>query len=77
MVNVAEWMRQNRLSSNTNKSEFMVISHSRHHRSLNELREIEANQKTIGRVTKTKYLGLDIDENPSWKDQYNKVKDKI
>ena len=40
MANVAGWMRQNRLSLNANKSEFMVISHSRHHKSLNELKEI-------------------------------------
>ena len=40
----------------------MVISHSRHHNSLNELMEIKVNQEIIGRVTKTKYLGLNIDE---------------
>ena len=28
MANVAEWMRQNRLSLSANKSEFMVISHN-------------------------------------------------
>ena len=70
-------MRQNRLNLNANKSEFMVISHSKHHNSLNELKEIEVNQKIIGRVTKTNYLVLKIDENLSWKDQYKKVKPKV
>ena len=62
VANVAEWIRQNRLSLNANKSEFMVISHPRHHNSLNELKEIRVNQEIIGRVTKTIYLSLNIDE---------------
>ena len=77
MANVAEWMRLNKLSLNADKSEFMVIGHSRQQNNLKELTEIEVNLKKIGRVTKTKYLGLNIDENLSWKDQYKKVKAKV
>ena len=77
MANVAEWMRQNRRSLNAKKSEFMVIRHSRKHNNLEELNEIEVSQEKIGRVTKTKYLGLNIDENLSWNDQYKKVKAKV
>ena len=77
MANFAEWMRQNRLSLNANKSEFTVISLSRHYNSLNELKEIKVNQKIIGRVTRTKYLSLKIDEYLSWKDQYIKVNAKV
>ena len=77
MANVAEWMRQNRLSLNANKSEFMVIRHSRQHNNLEELNEIEVSQEKIGKITKTKYLGLNIDENLSWNDQYKKVKAKV
>ena len=77
MANVAEWMRQNRLSLNANKSKFMVIRHSRQHNNLDELNEIEVNQEKIGRVTKTKYHGLNIEENLSWNDQYKEVKAKV
>ena len=77
MANLAEWMRQNRLRLNANKSQFMVIRHSRQHNNLDELNEIEVNQEKIGRITKTKYLGLNIDENLSWNDQYKKVKAKV
>ena len=56
MANVAEWMRQNRLSLNANKSEVMVIIHSRHYNCLNEHKEFKVNQEKIGRVTITKYL---------------------
>ena len=73
MVNVAEWMRLNKLSLNADKSEFMVIDYSRQQNNLKELKEIEVNLKKIGRVAKTKYLGLNIDENLSRKDQYKKL----
>ena len=45
MANFAEWMRQNRLSLNAKKSEFMVIRHSRQHNNLDELNEIESTRK--------------------------------
>ena len=54
MANVVEWMSQNKLSLFANESEFKVIRHSRHHNSLNELKEIKVNQEKIGRATKTK-----------------------
>ena len=62
MANGTERMRQNRFILNAIESEFMTISHSRHHNSLNELKEIRVNQEILGRVAKTKYLGLNIDE---------------
>ena len=37
-------------------------------------KEIEVSQEIIGRVTKIKYLGPNIDENLSWNDQYKKLK---
>ena len=55
----------------------MVISHSRHYNSLNELKQIKVNQEIISRFAKTKYLVLDIDEYLSWNNQYDKVKDKV
>ena len=70
-------MQLNKVSLIVDKREFMVIGHSRQQNNLKELREIEVNLKKIGRVTKTKYLGLNIDENLSWKDQYRKVKAKV
>ena len=38
---------------------------------------MEVSQEKIGRVSKTKYLGLNIDENLSWNDQYKQVKAKV
>ena len=77
MANALEWMRQNRLSLNANKNGFMVIRQSRQHNNLEELNEIEVSQEKVGRITKTKYLGLNIDENLSWNDQNKKGKAKV
>ena len=60
MANAAEWMQLDKLNLNTDKSEFMVIGHSRQQNNLKELRETEVNLKKISRVTKTKYLGLNM-----------------
>ena len=68
---------QIRLSLNANKSEFMVIKHSRQQNNLDECNEIEVNQEKIGRVTNIKYLRLNIDENLSWNDQYKQLKLKL
>ncbi len=54
----------------------MVIGHSRQQNNLKDLEKIEVNLEKIGRVTETKYLGLNIDNNLTWKDQY-KVKTKV
>ena len=41
------------------------------------LRKFKVNQEIIGRVTKTKYLGLNLDEYLSWKDQHKKLKIRL
>ena len=66
MANLAEWMRLNELRLNADKSEFLVTGHSRQQNNLKELREIEVNLRKICRATKTRYLGLNIDDNLSW-----------
>ena len=77
MGNIAERMRLNKLSLNGDKSEFVVIGQSRQQNILNELREIEVNHKEINKVTITMYLGFNIGDNLSWKDQYKTVKTKV
>ena len=55
----------------------MAIRHSRHDNSLNELKEIKLNQEIIGEVSKTKNLGLNIEEYLSWKDQHKMLKIRL
>ena len=53
----------------------MVIGHARQQGVLNELREINGNHKKTNRFTKTKYLGLNVDQCKKYK--YQAVKTKV
>ena len=77
MLNLSEWMRINKLSSNPQKTEFMIIGHplKAKHSSLPE--SLVLNNHNIKRVTQAKSLGLIVDENLSWEAQINRTMDKI
>ena len=75
--NIAEWMRQNKLSLNTNKTEYMVIGNKRRVNHIQEEINVEINGENIQRVHEVKYLGVTIDENLSWNKQYKKLKCKL
>ena len=73
--NVAEWLRLNKLSLNTDKTEYMVVGHKR--QTISEPIEIKINEEPIKRVQTVKYLGTMVDENLTWNEQYKKLKGKI
>ena len=64
MLNLSEWMRINKLSPNTQKTEFMIIGHP-----------LKAKHPSL--PDQTKSLGLIVDENLSWEAQFNRTMDKI
>ena len=75
--NIAEWLRQNKLSLNIDKTEYMVVGHKRQTNSIAEPSDIKINEEPIKRVQKVKYLGTMVDENLTWNEQYKKLKNKI
>ena len=75
--NIAEWLRQNKLSLNTDNTEYMVVGHKRQTNSTSEPIEIKQTEEPIKRVQKVKYLGTMEDENLTWNDQDKKLKGKI
>jgi hypothetical protein len=77
LLNLSEWMRINKLSPNPAKTEYMVIGHSRKVNALNISSTLTLNGSDIKRVTKTKSLGVTVDENLKWDEQYKIVKGKI
>ena len=77
MIILSEWMRINKLSPNPQKTEFMVIGHPRKTKHPDLPESLMLNNHRIKRVTKTKSLGLIVDEHLSWDDQFNLTKDKI
>ena len=64
--NIAEWLRQNKLSLNTEKTEFI----------LGPL-EVNVNWEPIKRAQKVKYLGITVVENLTWNEQYKNLKGTI
>ena len=75
--NIAKWLRLNKLSLNTDKTEYMVVGHKRQTNSISEPIEIKINEEPIKRVQTVKYLGTMVDENLTWNEQYKKHKGKI
>ena len=77
LINLSEWMRIKRLSPNPAKTEYMIIGHSRQLNTLNISNTLMLNDAVIKRVTKTKSLGIIVDENLKWDENFNTVKGKI
>ena len=75
--NISEWIRINKLSANPEKTEYMIIGHPRRTNKVEILQPLHLNDSEIKRVTKTKSLGVMVDEGLNWEDQFNKVKGKI
>ena len=73
--NTTEWMKVNKLSPNPKKTEFIIIGHPPSTRKLPET--LEPNSSEIKRVEKTKYLGIIIDGNLNWDEQFKQIRSKI
>ena len=67
------WFNVNKLSLNVSKTNYMVFGSRRINQDLD--RQIHNDQ--ITRVSKTKFLGVLIDEKLTWKDQINNVKTNL
>ena len=70
-------MRQNKLSLNGEKREFMLIGHPKQLNRAKEFPDLEVEDKKLSRVQETKYLGVIIDESMNWEEQLKTVKRKI
>ena len=70
-------MRVNKLTSNPQKTEYMVIGRPRMVNKGEISKPLNLNDSEIKRVAKTKSLGAIVDERLNWDDQFNKVKGKV
>ena len=77
LANIAGWMRVNKLSPNPQKTELMIIGHPLSTRKPALPEALELNGSEIKRVEKTKYLGIIIDKNLNWDEQFKRVRSKI
>ena len=77
MIKICDWLRANKLSLNTLKTEFMLIGTSRNTSTIGDLLAIRINGDLIRRVYQSKYLGLIIDDKLSWKEHISYISTKI
>ena len=77
LQNISEWMRVNKITVNPNKTEFMFIGHLCRINKIETLAPLKLNDTEIKRVGKTKSLGVVVDENLSWKEQFKSLKGKV
>ena len=68
-----DWLRANRLSLNTLKTEFMFSETSANILKIGEQLAIKVDGHTIKRVHKAKYLGIIIDEKLTWEDHIDYI----
>ena len=67
------WFAANKLSLNVEKINFMVFSKKK----INYNYIIKIDDKVINRVNKTKFLGVFIDENLTWKEHVKYITTKL
>ena len=70
LLNISEWMRVNKLSPNPSKTEYLFIGHPRKTKAVNIPNGLKLNESEITRVSKTKSLGVMVDENLKWDEQF-------
>ena len=73
---VDEWMKYNRLSLNYNKTTYFVVSPKRQKNNTNNF-SLTVGGHDIPFSNYTKYLGIIIDEELSWRKHYNYIANKL
>ena len=77
LANVSDWMKANKLSLNTSKTKYMIISsHKRLHR-IESVPPMILDNTQIKRVKFTNSLGLMIDETLTWDEQVTLITKKV
>ena len=76
LANISEWMRQNKRSLNANKN-FLIVGHKRQLNGIHEPVQIKVDEEPIRRIQRVKYLGIRVDENLSWNEQYESLQCKV
>ena len=75
LCKVANWLAANKLSLNVRKTHF-VIYKAKNKKMANNI-TINIGNQSIEQVNNTNFLGLNIDQDPSWKHHIKEVTSKI
>ena len=71
------WLKANKLSLNTLKTEFMFFGSSKHLKDTTNLIVLRVGDKLIRRTKKVKYIGVILDEQLTWRDHIDYISTKI
>ena len=71
------WFKANKLSLNIKKTKYTIFHHKKKHVIPNDLPILQIENVVIKRENVTKFLGVLIDENLTWKAQIAKVSSTI
>ena len=74
--NITEWLCQNKLSLNTDKTENMVACYKRETNHVIDPLEVNIYGEPIKRAQKVKYNGITVDKNLTWNEHYKNLKSK-
>ena len=69
-------MRSNKLSLSARKSEFLIVGHKRQLNGIEKSVQVMIDDDSVRMIQKVKYLGLEVDENLTWNEQYKCLKNK-
>ena len=72
LINITSWLSCNKLSLHVKKTHFMVFKTKR--KRLDQAFEIKINDQLIEKVKCTKFLGLYIDDELSWRKHIDQLK---
>ena len=76
LIKINEWLKANKLSLNTDKTNFMIFSSSTHNDVMTNA-NVKINNTDISRVYSTKFLGVIIDSKLNFAEHINMIKNKV
>jgi len=74
LLQLSEWFNLNKLSLNISKSNYMLFSS---HKDISPILDVKIGHHVIQRVSSTKFLGVEIEDNLLWTNQIAKIEKKI
>ena len=77
LENVHNWLRENKLTLNTTKTEFMLIGSRQRLSTLTDSPTITINYNQVSQVTTAKSLGVTIDNKLDWSSHIDKLTKKV
>ena len=77
LANVSDWMKANKLTLNTSKTEYMIIGSHKRLQQIQYGPSIILDDNQIKRVQVAKSLGLMIDETLTWDEQVSLITKKV